>query len=159
MTIRNNKNACDLVCVIKKVITSKPKSHSKFALRQSHTSAKEKIWIVIKRLHFDGDKAKPLNCRREFVNASRNKPTAREKNSIVKKRLLHAGDRLNFQTAVGGRFEQTYFALISAYCFGKQNALLLSFAAMGKRKCPAAARAAQVKPAHKTHTEIRRTKL
>ena len=40
--------------------------------------------------------------------------------------------------------EKTYFALIKAYCFGKRNALLLSFAATGKRKCPAAARAAKL---------------
>lgn len=49
--------------------------------------------------------------------------------------------RQSFQAAVGGRVEETYLALISAYCFGKQNAFLLNFVAMEKSMCPAAARA------------------
>ena len=41
---------------------------------------------------------------------------------------------------------KTYFALISAFCFGKRHALLPTFVAMDKSRCTAAAWAAQAKP-------------
>ena len=129
-------------------------------MRQSHTSAKEKIWKVVKRLLFDGDKTKPSNCRREFVDAYAYKPTAREKNSTAEKRLhLDGAKTIPSKLPSEGVQNKNNFALIITYCFGKRNALLLSFAAMGKRKCPVAARAAQVKPAYKMHTGIQRTKV
>ncbi len=127
-----------------KCVQTKPKNHSKLASRQSHASAKKKIWKVVKRVHVDGDKTKPLNCRREFVDAYRNKPTAKKKDSTTAKRLHLDVDKTKpSRLPSAGMCEQTFLALIRVFCFGKRNALLLSFAAMGKRKCLAAARAAK----------------
>lgn len=62
-------------------------------LRQPHTSAREKTWEVVKRLHFVGDKTKLSNCRRELVNAYTTKPTAKAKSSQKIKRLHFDGDK------------------------------------------------------------------
>ena len=42
-----------------KIVLTKPKNITKPTPRQSHTSAKERIWKVVKRLRFAGDKTNP----------------------------------------------------------------------------------------------------
>ena len=104
-----------------KCVQTKPKSHSKLASRQSHASAKKKIWKVVKRVHVDGDKTKPLNCRREFVDAYRNKPTAKKKDSTTAKRLHLDVDKTKpSRLPSAGMCEQTFLALIRVFCFASE---------------------------------------
>ncbi len=98
------------------------------------------------------DRPKLSNCRRELVNAYTYKATAKEKCSLAVKRLRFEDVKTKLLDCRRRVFsEKENFALISAYCFGKAselcfdaNAFLLTFAAKGKSKCPAAARAAKL---------------